>query len=545
VGCGNFLITTYKAIRELELEVLKEQQKDDEHLGATLTIEPLISLDHYHGIEIEEWPARIAEVAMWLTQHQMNREFAKQFGREPDLLPLKTAAHIKQDNALTLDWGEVVPPKNLGYIIGNPPFVGKKEQSKSQKEEVTSIFKGVKKSGILDFVACWYIKAAKYSQLNQNIHTAFVSTNSITQGEQVAVLWQVLSSLGVTINFAHRTFEWTSEARGRAAVHVVIIGFGLTNKKEKLLFEYESLKSAPQPRTVKNINSYLVDTLDVFLTNRSNPLCDVSEVSYGSFALDDGNYTLSADDKNKILVEHPEADHYIRPFIGGRELIQGKDRYCLWLKDANPKDIIKITPIRNRVERVREWREKSKRETTKKLAKTPAIFAEIRQPTSSYIAFPTLSSVNRVYIPIIMLNEDVIASNQVYVIAGATLYNFGLLTSMMHMAWVKAICGRFKSDYRYSASIVYNNFPWPEPDNTQKEKVEKAAQAVLDARELYPDSSLADLYHRLTMPPELCKAHNALDKAVDRCYRKEPFKGDAERLKLLFERYAALTGKLV
>jgi len=545
-GCGNFLITTYKAIRELELEVLKEQQKDDEHLGATLTIEPLISLNHYHGIEIEEWPARIAEVAMWLTQHQMNREFAKQFGREPDLLPLKTAVNITAKvSALTLDWSKVVAPENLDYIIGNPPFIGKKEQSRQQKEELKNVFLPIKTTGTLDYVCAWYAKAANY--IDENIQVAFVSTNSITQGEQVAPLWSYLFDAEIVINFGHRTFSWDSEASGKASVHVVIIGFSKHGASKKTIFEYTDIMADPIPKPAKSINPYLLDAPNIIVDNRTKPIQkDAPILIKGSEATDSGHLIFNNEDELQLLLdESPNAADFIKPLISGGSYINDRKRWCLWLVDINPSDLKLMKPVLKRIEKVKSFRESSTKKRTVEWAKFPHLFSENRQPKSDYLVIPKVSSERRQYVPIGYMDKDVIANNTISMIPDATLYHFGTLNSNIHMAWMKSICGRTKSDYQYSNKLVYNNFPWPEADNTQKEKVEKAAQAVLDARELYPDSSLADLYDPLTMPTELRKAHNALDKAVDRCYRREPFKDDAERLKLLFERYAELTGKLV
>ncbi len=543
-GCGNFLITTYKAIRELELEVLKEQQKDDEQLGAKFTIEPLISLDHYHGIEIEEWPARIAEVAMWLTQHQMNREFAKQFGREPDLLPLKTAAHIKQDNALTLGWGDVVPPENLDYIIGNPPFVGKNFRTKEQNESMAFVVRNrIKNWKSLDFVTCWFVKAAELMKAHPHVKSALVSTNSITMGEQVEPLWNLLLNEGIKINFAHKTFSWNSEARGQAAVHVIILGISLIGEVTKSLFSYPKLNEEPKKLRVTNINPYLIDAIDVVIGNRTKPLCNVPPFVYGNKPVDGGHLLLSAEEKDDLLKKEPEAEKWLRPVIGSREFINRLERWCLWLVGIQPNELRKLPEIMRRVQQVKEMRLNSVDAGARKLADRATEFRDTKVP-STYIVIPRVSSERRDYVPMGFYDGNTISTDLNNMIPDAAIYHFGILESKIHMAWVGVVTGRLKSDYRYSAKLVYNNYPWPEPDNTQKEKVEKAAQAVLDARELYPDSSLADLYDPLTMPTELRKAHNALDKAVDRCYQKEAFKDDSQRLKLLFERYAALTRKL-
>jgi len=543
-GCGNFLIITYRELRRLELRVLKEQQKDDPHFESTLTIDPLISLDHFHGIEIEEWPVRIGEVAMWLTQHQMNREFAKQFGREPDLLPLKTAAHIVHDNALQIDWHDVVAKENLNYIIGNPPFVGKNFRSKEQNEDMVNIFSQVKNYKSLDFVTCWFHKASDFIQ-GTNIKVAFVSTNSITQGEQVAPMWQPLLDKGIHIHFAHRTFAWDSEARGKAAVHVVIIGFALTESNQKFIFDYSDIKSEPLKVSANNINPYLVDAPDVVVANRTKPLCKVSEMVYGNKPVDGGHLLLTPEEKDALLNIEPQAEKWLRPILGAEEFINNKQRWCLWLIDIKPNELRQIPEVLKHVEAVKQFRLASTKKQTQGLASEAIRFAEIRQPEKDYILVPCHTSENREYIPLGFFAKDIISHNSNLTIPQATQYEFGLLQSKIHMAWMRTVGGRLESRYRYSAKLVYNNFPWPEVDKEQKQKIETAAQAVLDARLNYPDSSLADLYDPLTMPADLRKAHTQLDKVVDQSYRKEAFKDDAERLQFLFNEYARLTKALV
>jgi len=573
-GCGNFLVITYRELRLLELEVLRAARTGDQRV---LDVHGLIQLDvdQFYGIEIEEFPAQIAQVALWLMDHQMNLQVSDEFGMYFARIPLKTTPHIVHGNALRLDWNEVVPREHVSYILGNPPFVGKKEQSLEQKADFDSVVGEVKGSGVLDFVAAWYVKAARFvsapsplrgragervtpsfaptghlpPQGGRDARVAFVSTNSITQGEQVGVLWPELFRLGMRIHFAHRTFQWRNEARGVAAVHCVIIGFGPEDRPDKVIFDYDDIKGEPHAIHTRRINSYLLDAPDLMLANRRSSVSSAPELSYGSFALDDGHYTLSALDREALLRECPAAAAYIRPFVGGQELIRGESRWCLWLKDTPPAVIRTFTPIRNRVEAVRTWRLASGRKTTRDLAETPALFAEIRQPSTAYLAFPTVSSERRIYIPIGMLPSEVIASNQVYVLAGASLYHLGILTSAMHMAWVRTVCGRLKSDYRYSAGIVYNNFPWPlDATDKQKQAIEEAAQKVLDTRAKFPKSSLADLYDPLTMPPDLLKAHQALDRAVDTAYvssgGKKNFASDAERVAFLFDLYRQIVGLL-
>ena len=590
-GCGNFLVITYRELRLLELEVLRATYKSGQ---GVLDVSDIIWLDvdMMCGIEYEEFPARIAEVAMWLIDHQMNMQISNEFGQYFARLPLKKSAKIVHGNALRADWNnlddkkiidinaevtnifEVNEPKenydvlniyskkininpvhtipnssnNKGvydYIIGNPPFIGKKEQNSSQKSDIEIIFKGIKGSGVMDYVAGWYVKAAQLIQ-NTKTKVAFVSTNSISQGEQVNILWSLLfNHYKIKIHFAHQTFSWSNEAKGNAAVHCVIIGFANFDTNDKRIFEYENIKGEPHELKVKNINPFLVESKDITVENRKSPICNVPEIIYGSFALDDGNYTLSELDRNKIILANKNSEKLIKPFIGGRELLHSEKRFCLWLADAEPSEILNNSLIKERVELVRKWRSNSERGNTKKLAETPTLFAEVRQPKTNYLAFPTVSSVNRKYIPIAFLSPDIVASNQLYVLPNVELYHFGILTSIMHMAWVKYICGRLKSDYRYSASIVYNNYPWPEnPSEKQIKTTEEKAQQVLDVRASFPTSSLADLYNPLTMPPALVKAHNELDKAVDAAYSKQAFTSEAKRMEFLFELYEKYTAGL-
>ncbi len=543
-GCGNFLVITYRELRLLELEILRSIYKSGEVI---LALEDLILLnvDMMAGIEYEEFPARIAEVAMWLIDHQMNMLISNEFGQYFVRLPLKKSAKIIHGNALVVDWEEVVSKKELSYIIGNPPFIGKKEQNSNQKKDVEFVFNGIKGAGVMDYVACWYVKASLFIK-NTKIKAAFVSTNSISQGEQVNILWNLLfNHYKIKIHFAHQTFSWSNEAKGNAAVHCVIIGFANFDVSVKRLFEYENIKAEPHEIIVKNINPYLVEGRDIFITNRRYSICNVPEINYGSFALDDGNYTLSEEEKENIIKINKDSENLIRPFIGGRELLHSEKRYCLWLLDADPSDLKKNSLIMERINAVIYWRSNSDRITTKRLSETPTVFAEIRQPKSNYLAFPTVSSENRKYIPIGFLNPNTIASNQLYIIPNASLFHFGILTSIMHMAWVKFVCGRLKSDYRYSSSIVYNNFPWPEnPSEKQIKTIEEKAQNVLEVRASFPNNSLADLYSPLTMPPTLVKAHNELDKAVDAAYSKQTFTSEAKRMEFLFELYEKYTAGL-
>ena len=543
-GCGNFLVITYRELRLLELEILRAINKSGQRV---IDVSDIIwlNVDMMCGIEFEEFPARIAEVAMWLIDHQMNMQISNEFGQYFVRLPLKKSAKIIHGNALQTEWENVVSKNDLSFILGNPPFIGKKEQKPEQKADMEKVFANIKGSGVLDYVTAWYLKAAQYIQ-NTKIKVAFVSTNSISQGEQVGLLWTILfNQYKIKIHFAHRTFSWRNEAKGNAAVHCVIVGFANYDTNNKSIFEYEDIKGEPHEIKVKNINPFLVEGIDITVENRKSPICKVPEIIYGSFALDDGNYTLSEEERNQIIAENSNSKKLIKPFIGGRELLHSEKRYCLWLLNADPNEIKTNSKIKERVEAVRKWRSNSDRANTKKLAETPTLFAEVRQPKTSYLAFPTVSSVNRKYIPIAFLRPETIASNQLYVLPNANVYYFGILTSFIHMAWVKSVCGRLKSDYRYSASIVYNNFPFPEnPTAKQIKAIEEKAQKVLDTRAEFPSNSLADLYDPLSMPPALVKAHNELDKAVDLAYRSQPFTSEANRMEFLFELYEKYTADL-
>lgn len=558
-GCGNFLVIAYRELRLLELEVLRHVRQSDQLM---LDVFHLIgvNVDQFHGIEIEEWPARIAEVALWLTDHQMNLKVSEEFGQYYARLPLKKAPHIVHDNALRLDWNDVVPAWRLSYLLGNPPFLGKSLQNATQKEELASVFHDVKGAGVLDYVACWYRKASGYMQENQAISAAFVSTNSITQGEQVGILWPDLFRRGIRINFAHRTFQWNSEARGKAAVHCVIIGFGLQDVVDKTLLDYDTPQSEPHAVKAANINPYLVDGPEIVLQNRTKPLCLVPTMMYGSKPTDGGHLLLSEEEKIALLANEPQAENWIKPFLNADEFLYNTPRYCLWLIDCPPDVLRRMPHVLQRVEAVRKLRLDSTKATTRERANTPTLFGEIRQPTGSYLLVPAHSSENRLYIPVGYLSADVICGNANFAIPNAEIYHFGIFSSIMHNAWMRAVCGRLESRYRYSAGIVYNNFPWPEPTDKQQAVIETAAQGVLDARAKFmaprplageggqrpgEGATLADLYDPLTMPPELVKAHQALDRTVDAAYGRINFKTEAERVAFLFERYQELTAPLV
>lgn len=543
-GCGNFLIITYRELRNLELEILRALYKSGQ---GVLDVREIIWLDvdMMYGIEYEEFPARIAEVAMWLMDHQMNMTISNEFGQYFVRLPLKKAAKIIHGNALQEEWSSLVSVKELSYIIGNPPFIGKKEQKPEQKADMELIFANAKGTGVLDYVTAWYIKAAQYIQ-NTKIKVAFVSTNSICQGEQVGLLWSLMfNKYNIKIHFAHRTFSWRNEAKENAAVHCVIVGFANYDTNNKSIYEYEDIKGEPHEIKVKNINPFLVEGKDITVENRKSPICNVPEMNYGSMPIDEGNLILTDEEKEVAVKNEPQINIAIKKYTGGDEFINNKKRWCLWLHNIEPTILKNSKFIIDRIEKTKKFRLSSNREATKKLAEKPMLFGEIRQPNSKYIIVPKVSSENRKYIPIGILEPTTITSGSALIIPNANLYIFGIMTSSMQMVWMKATCGRMKSDFQYSASIVYNNFPFPE-NSTEKQikAIETAAQKVLDARLEFPKSSLAALYDPLTMPPILVKAHNELDKAVDLAYRPQTFISEAKRLEFLFELYEKYTADL-
>jgi len=549
-GCGNFLVISYREIRLLELEVIKRlYSKGQQQLSMDAVDQYVkVDVDQFHGIEIEEWPAQITRVAMWLIDHQMNLLVGKAFGQALVRIPLVKSANVVHGDALRLDWGSVVPAEKLTYVFGNPPFLGKKEQKPEQKASFFEATQGVIGAPVLDFVAAWYIKAVRYS--TQHTRCAFVSTNSICQGEQVAPLWGWMIGEGVKIHFAHRTFRWRNEAKGVAAVHCIIIGFARFPSSAPVIFDYDDVAGEPHRVSAKSINPYLIDGPNIVIPKRTKPLSpSAAAMNYGSFALDDGNYTIDEGTRTEILAECPEAQEFLKPFVGGNELLYSINRYCLWLSGVPPQKINKLPAIKRRVEAVRLWRESSNRAATKKLAVTPALFAEIRQPTTQYVAIPTASSERRNFIPMAYLPPDVIASNQAYIVPNATSFDFGVLTSTMHMAWVRIVGGRLESRYRYSTGIVYNNYPWPiDATDQHRAAIEKAAQAVIDTRSVHHESTLADLYDPLFMPLDLVRAHRALDRAVDDAYvpsgGKKSWATEAERVAFLFELYEKVTSLL-
>ena len=590
-GCGNFLVITYRELRLLEIAILRATYKNGQ---GVLDISDIIWLDvdMMCGIEYEEFPARIAEVAMWLIDHQMNMLISNEFGQYFARLPLKKSANIVHGNALQVDWNNLEKAQTFdihanvtnvfklnepnetyevlniyskkvninpthtiqaqlngkcvyNYIIGNPPFIGKSVKSEEQKLDLERLFTGIKGTGVLDYVCGWYLKAA---QLIQNTKTkcAFVSTNSIVQGEQVGILWNLLfSHYKIKIHFAHRTFDWSNEASRNAAVHCVIVGFANFDIPTKRLFDYEDIHGEPFEVVVKNINPYLIEGKDFVLLSRSKPLCNVPSILFGSKLVDDGNYLFTEEEKNQFLAQEPQSNEFFKEILSGDEFLNGRKRYCLWLKDIPPSKLKELKLVNDRVSNVKLFRLKSTKIPTQKAAAYPTLFAELRQPESDFLLVPLTSSENRKYIPLGFFSKDFIVTNSCSVIANASLYHFGILSSVMHIAWVKYTCGRLESRFRYSNTIVYNNYPFPDnASDKQRKAIETAAQKVLDARLDFPNSSLADLYDPVAMPPALVKAHNELDKAVDLAYRSVAFTSEANRIVYLFELYEKYTADL-
>jgi hypothetical protein len=598
-GCGNFLVISYRELRALEIEVLRAAEKLGQRWGNVFQA-ITVDVDQFFGIEIEEFPAQVAQVAMWLTDHQMNIEASEVFGEPILRIPLVKSAHIRHGNALQLDWAEFVPPTKLNYILGNPPFVGKQHQNVEQKADLAAVMTGIHGAGVLDFVAGWYVKAARYLTAEINpfgqiveraapgrkkfkdvrfgkgehamhdmfldaaeveiksrraVRCAFVSTNSIVQGEQVGVLWGWLLAQGLHIQFAHRTFKWMNEAPGKAAVHCVIVGFGTEASRQRRLFEYDSVDGEPHEMKVESINPYLVNAAEhALLPNRRTPISAVPEMMYGSKPTDGGHLLLSLEEKQELLELEPAAEEWVRPFLNADEFLYSVPRFCLWL-DSCPAGVLQRMPnVLKRVEQVREMRTASTKAPTRERAKFPTLFGEVRQPKSPYLLVPAHTSENRRYIPLGYMPPEVICGNANFAIPDATRFHFGILTSTMHNAWVRYVAGRLESRYRYSAQIVYNNFPWPTaPSEKQTADIEACAQAVLDARaaEFARDAAttLATLYDPDLMPPALVKAHQALDRAVDAAYAadakslgvKAKWSGDGERVAFLFALYERLT----
>ena len=509
-GSGNFLTETYLSLRRLENQALALLHNNQIVFDVGNPIK--VSIGQFYGIEINDFAVTVAKTALWIAESQMMKETEDVAHMSLDFLPLKSYANIVEGNALRLDWESVVPKHKLNYIMGNPPFVGARLMSSEQKDDVNLIFDGWKNAGNLDYVCYWYKKAADF--MNETaIRSALVSTNSVSQGESVANLWKPLFQAGVHIDFAHRTFRWDSEAKIKAHVHCVIIGFSTApNPAPKVLY------TSDRNQIVQNINGYLLDAENVFVESRSKPLCNVPEIGIGNKPIDGGNYLFTKEEMDDFLQKEPEAKTYFKPWYGSQEFINRCPRYCLWLGDCPPNELRKMPECLKRVEAVRELRLESKSAGTRKLANTPTRFHVENMPKSTYVVIPEVSSERRKYVPMGFMTPDILCSNLVKIVPEATLFHFGVLTSNVHMAWMRAVCGRLEMRYRYSKDIVYNNFPWPTPTDAQKAKIEQTAQAILDARALYPDASLADLYDELTMPPELRTAHQQNDRAVMQAY---------------------------
>ena len=511
-GSGNFLTETYLSLRRLENEVIKEK------VGGQMTLvevnNPIrVSIQQFYGIEINDFAVTVAKTALWIAESQMLEETKNiVYGFNDDFLPLKTYVNITEGNALRIDWNDVIPAEKLSFIMGNPPFVGARWMASEQKEDVEKIFEGWKSIGNLDYVSCWYKKAADYMG-NYNIRAALVSTNSITQGESVSILWKPLFESGVHIDFAYRTFIWDSEASIKAHVHCVIVGFSrAVNNKQKIIYSGENAIPA------NNINGYLLDAENIFIEKRMKPLCNVPEIALGGQAIDGGFLILTEEEKEEFLEKEPQASPFFRHYMMGKDFIDRKPRYCIWLVGADPGLLKKCPMILERVNKVREFRLSSTRANTKKAAENPTLFASILEHKNQYIAIPKVSSQNRRYIPMDYLDGEIIPGDKFFTMPNASFYEFGVLMSNVHMAWMRAVCGRLKSDYSYSNTIVYNNFPWPVVTEKNREQIEKSAQEILKARTLYPNSNLAALYDPLTMPAELRRAHTANDKAVMAAY---------------------------
>lgn len=509
-GSGNFLTETYLSLRRLENEVISLLHKGQIVMDLGNPIK--VSISQFYGIEINDFAVTVAKTALWIAESQMMKETEDVVHMSLDFLPLKTNAYIVEGNALRMDWESVVQKSQLNYIMGNPPFIGARLMSPTQKADINLIFNGWKNAGNLDYVCCWHKKAADLMQ-GTEIRSALVSTNSVSQGESVANLWKPLFQLGVHIDFAYRTFRWDSEASSKAHVHCVIIGFSIApNKNKKFLY------TGDRAQIVQNINGYLLDADNVFVESRSKPICDVPEIGIGNKPIDGGNYLFTKEEMEQFINDEPQSQQYFKPWYGSQEFINRCPRYCLWLGDCSPNELRKMPACMRRVEAVREMRLSSKSAGTVKLADKPTRFHVENMPTGTYVVIPEVSSERRKYIPMGFMTPDILCSNLVKIVPDATLYHFGILTSNVHMAWMRAVCGRLEMRYRYSKDIVYNNFPWPTPTDAQKAKIEQTAQAILDARALYPDCSLADLYDEVTMPPELRRAHQANDKAVMQAY---------------------------
>ncbi len=509
-GSGNFLTETYISLRRLENEALIAQTRGQTMIDLGDVIK--VSIGQFYGIEINDFAVTVAKTALWISESQMMKETEEIVNQQLEFFPLKSYANIVEGNALRIDWNKVISKEKLTYIMGNPPFVGGMMMSREQKQDIIAVVGDVKGVGELDFVSGWYYKATDYIK-GTSIEVAFVSTNSICQGQQAVTMWKPLFEKGIKIQFAYRTFVWDSEAQQKARVHCVIVGFSFVNRKSKIIYDND------RARIVSNINSYLMDAENIFIDSKSKPICNIPPMNFGNMPRDGGGFILTNEEKEELIKKEPLSAKWIHPYIGAEEFINNKSRWCLWLVGANPHELKQCPTVMKRIELVKDFRLKSKAESTRKFASTPMIFAQITQPSNvNYIIVPRVSSEKRRYIPIGFMSKDTIASDAVQIIPNAGLYHFGILTSNVHMAWMRALAGRLEMRYRYSKDIVYNNFPWPNPTKEQQAKIGKTAQSILTAREKYKDCSLADLYDEVTMPPELRKAHQLNDKAVMEAY---------------------------
>ena len=541
-GCGNFLIISYREIRLLELEVLKEKLKGKffhnaiQMEGLLFETQVKVDVDQFYGIEIDEFASQIAQVALWLIDHQMNMKISSEFGEYFVRLPLRKKPYIVHGNALQINWEDVVLKEDLDYILGNPPFVGSHIMNTEQKRDIKPIIEIIKNSGSLDYVAAWFVKSANYIR-GTKIKVGLVSTNSVVQGEQAIVLWKYLMyHKDVEIHFAHQTFRWNSEAKGKAAVHCVIVGFSSIDGLPKTLFSYPNIKGEPTANSVKRINQYLLDAATIFIEKRKKPIHDGPPMLFGTKLVDGGNYLFDENEMKEFTAKEPLSEKYFRPWIGAHELVNGYQRYCLYLADCPPSELRKMPHVKERVEAVRQLRLESKKEATRKWSDFPTRATEDRTTEGNILVVPRVTSENRKYIPMSYYEYPTICSDRVFQTLDASIYLFGILNSAMHMAWMRTVGGRLKSDYNYSNTLVYNNFIFPEPTEKQKSDIEKKAQNILEVRNKYAHSTLADLYDPLATPPDLLKAHQDLDKAVEKAYGKT-FKTDEERVEFLFELY--------
>ncbi len=562
-GCGNFLIIAYRELRDLEIEVLREvYPKSQDGRQMTLLASDLskVDVDQFHGIEVGEFPARIAETALWMMDHIMNNRLSLEFGQTFVRIPLERSPHIAVGNALDMGWEAFLPPRACSYVLGNPPFVGHQWhqwRNRTQQEDMARIWGTGGQLNRLDYVTCWFNKAAAYATRNRSIEIAFVATNSITQGEQSGILWPTLFARKLSIRYAHRTFQWNSEARGKAAVHCVIVGLTFAEGAKRWIYEYDDVRGEPHASEVTRINGYLIDGPQYAVPARSAPPRGRLKMHKGSQPTDgarlkkpDGGYLrfsnliLDPDDREQLLAVDANCEKWLKPYVGGEEMISGNWRWCLWLKDADPSELKRSKPIVERLERVRRGRLQSPTASVREFAGYPTLFTQDRQPDTDYLAIPEVSSETRQYIPIAILPPTVIASNQLRIIPGAPIEYFGILTSAMHMSWMRTVAGRLKNDYRY-APAVYNAFPWPDMTDSQRNGIKARSQAVLDARALFRDSPLDVLYDEDAMPPALRSAHRDLDRAVDRLYRRSGFASERDRVEHLFTLHEQTEAPLV